>query len=140
MTEVFVAAGLCIAVMGLLGVSAVRETRQWIELRQRQIALDELVDAASRIRSNGFTGLSKLTGPSEPGDSAVDSGEDDVVPVATLKVRELTRRQLPECRLSVERFPDEADTRVRLSLDWRRRGDPPPLRLTIWIDGRIGDE
>jgi hypothetical protein len=84
------------------------------ESLQYQIAVQTLANELSRLRS-----LESQTSASE---------------LENLEVPSHVLKRLPKANLHAVVLRDELGTRVQLSLQWERVGNPPPVEMVAWLD------
>lgn len=112
--EVVVAGVLLFALAGLLPSLGYHLSRIHKESLQYQIAIQTLANELGRLRAL------------ESRDSERD-WEKPQVPPYVLK-------RLPKATLQSFLWRDELGTRIKLSLQWQRHGNPPPVELVGWLD------
>ncbi|MEM9824975.1 MAG: hypothetical protein AAF958_00200 [Planctomycetota bacterium] len=125
--EVMIAGGLLITGLSVVTMLAFRNSRQWQRLGHYQLALDELDRAVELLRN-------------------ADPGQRQQV-INDLRASSLAQDRLGECKLQAKveevnlNAADADDPRpatlVRLSFDWDRPGDPPPVQLSVWFAGAV---
>ena len=111
--ELLVAAVLLIALISIVAPLTVRAGRLWQESRTYRLAINELANELDR--------LSLL---------------DDQARSAALSNWQLSpalAHALPDAKLTGETLDDEHGKRLKLSINWKRIGDPAPLTLIGWI-------
>ena len=112
-TEILVAAGLLISLIGLIGAFAYRIARIEKGTQQVQAAVSEMANQLDRLVSmepaTRSSAIFKLT---------VAPELDAILPNATLKAKEIQ---------------DQNGARVVLSIDWDRGIPSKPLTMTAWI-------
>jgi Tfp pilus assembly protein FimT len=114
-TELVVASSLLVALMGVVGPLAVRNSRLWIESRHHQLALEELTGELERLTAMDSTARAKA--------------------IESLKPSGLLLNAAPDATIEAETLWDQDGERLVLTLRWNR-GDHPraPLRLVAWLD------
>lgn len=113
MTEVLVACGILTVILSLMTSMAYRNHRVWTQLHDRQIAQDELFAIGIQIQR-----------------TAAGDGSD----WSEITLSSHAQSRLEQAELSTRRIRDEAGDRIEISLDWKRIGDPPPIRYLVWVD------
>jgi len=114
--EVVVAAVLVLALLSVTAPLIIQTGRMWQQTRHHQLAVDELAGQLDRLVSL----------PADRRDAALGS----------LTVDPDVARSLTGASLGGEVIDDDDGRRIRLRLQWQRRGDPPPIHLVAWIDPR----
>lgn len=96
--------------------------RYWLHVRQMEqhaIARDVLYRTSRLIRA----GIYEVT------------PENDGATAERLKIDDsFVETRLPAVELTARIIEDELGRRVRLSLDWDRPHDPPPMTLDVWFN------
>lgn len=112
--EVVVAGVVLFAFASLLPSLGYHLSRIHKESLQYQIAVQTLANELSRLRS-----LESQTTASE---------------LENLEVPSYVLKRLPKANLHAVVLRDELGTRVQLSLQWERVGNPPPVQMVGWLD------
>jgi hypothetical protein len=112
--EVVVAGVVLFALASLLPSLGYHLSRIHKESLQYQIAVQTLANELSRLRS-----LESQTSASE---------------LENLEVPSHVLKRLPKANLHAVVLRDELGTRVQLSLQWERVGNPPPVEMVAWLD------
>ena len=112
--EVVVAGVVLFAFASLLPSLGYHLSRIHKESLQYQIAVQTLANELSRLRS-----LESQTTASE---------------LENLEVPSYVLKRLPKANLHAVVLRDELGTRVQLSLQWERVGNPPPVEMVAWLD------
>lgn len=111
--DAVVAASLVMLTMAIATPTVVRSARIWKQTRNFQIACDELAGRMDLL----------VAMPSEQRAEAL----------AQLSVRPEVSALLPSVKIEGRLIESEDDTRLELSIDWQRIGNPPPVTLVSWI-------
>ncbi len=112
--ELMVTATLLASGVGIVAPLSVRCGRLWQQTRHHQLALDEL--------SNQMDRLTRL--PAGEIATALDS----------IEVSQAAQTMLAEVAMEGRILRATSEARLQLSIDWKRRGNPPPLTLVGWIE------
>lgn len=112
--EVVVAGVVLFALASLLPSLGYHLSRIHKESLQYQIAVQTLANELSRLRS-----LESQTSASE---------------LENLQLPSHVLKRLPKANLHAVILRDELGTRVQLSLQWERVGNPPPVEMVGWLD------
>jgi hypothetical protein len=112
--EVVVAGVVLFALASLLPSLGYHLSRIHKESLQYQIAVQTLANELSRLRS-----LESQTSASE---------------LENLEVPSHVLKRLPKANLHAVVLRDELGTRVQMSLQWERVGNPPPVEMVAWLD------
>lgn len=113
--ELFVAATLLMAMMGVFAPLTVSSCRVWKDSRHHQLALDEL--------SNQLEELQAM-----PPETRAEA-------IVELTPSKVAMHALSEVQLSAKEIDDDDGHRVMVEIDWQRATASPPLRLVSWIGG-----
>ncbi len=113
MVELLVSATLLIALISIVVPLAYRSSRLWQEARSYRLAVNELHNQ-----------LEDLT---------VMNDVEREQALKALKPDEQLQKALPGAHLSGEVIDDSDGKRLKLSLQWQRTGDAPPIVLIGWI-------
>jgi hypothetical protein len=114
--EVLVAGILLFALASLLPSLGFHLNRIHKESLQYQIAVQALANELERLRIL------------EPTVSNRD--------LESLQLPAYVSRRLPNATLQAVALQDDLGTRVKLSLQWDRVGNPPPVEMVGWLDTR----
>lgn len=114
LVECVVAAGLVVAMLAVAAPTVVRVGRIWKQTTHHQLACNELDAQMDQLIAM--------------------SPERRAVAVKNLVVDEAVADVLDDAQLvaTISSGPD--GQRIELSIDWSRLGDPPPIKLTGWVD------
>ena len=113
-TEVLVAAGLMVSVMGFM-TSLTFQTGNIVKsVRHYQVAIHELANQLELLTSLNEVERKAMLENLKPSDSVMDA--------------------LPEATISGEVVVDSDGTRLVLSLDWDRGANGTPVRMVAWVD------
>lgn len=112
--EMLIAAALVLTTLSVAAPLVIRSARAWKQTRQYQVACDELSAHMDRL----------LAMPAEKRKQALPE-----TAVAS-EVAEI----LHAAEISGEILDDQNGTRLRLSIQWERTGQAPPVTLVGWID------
>ena len=112
--EVVVAAGLVVTGLAIATPIVFQTSKIWKQTRHHQIALDELNAQMDRL--------------------IMESGDEREASLKDLRVSPSTAEILFEASLTADLVSDSQGQRIELALDWKRIGDPPPVRLIAWIN------
>ncbi|MEM6471220.1 MAG: hypothetical protein AAF802_16790 [Planctomycetota bacterium] len=112
--DVVIAASLVMSLVAVSTPMVIRVSRIWIQTRHYHLAADLLSGEMDRVL-------------------AIDSG------IRNSELESLTvPAEVANVLIGAELTGDIMDTSsgrvIVLSLDWPRLGDPPPMRLTAWIN------
>lgn len=119
LTEMVVAATLMVSTMGIVAPLTVRTGRLWQDSRRYQLVMDEL--------SNELERLASLT------------AEQRQPAMADLAPPDHLQATLPSATLVAETIRDADGTRLLLSMNWDRPGNPKPVTLVGWLDSMPGN-
>ena len=115
MIETLIAALAVIVMLSIASPMIIRSARIWKQTRHHQFACDELSGQMDRLIAM--------------------SPENRAAALADLNVSPETEAVLYEAELTGRLEEDDADgAKIVLSINWRRIGDPPPIRLVGWIN------
>lgn len=120
--ELLVAAGLLVTVAGLVATCAVGAKRLTVDSRQRSLANNELCNQIETLKHS----------LAESSSSEIEDVLADVQPSDELLAR------LPNAELGGQLVDDEHGLRIRLQMQWERRGNPPPLVAVAWLPQKLG--
>ncbi|TWU38918.1 hypothetical protein Q31b_39960 [Novipirellula aureliae] len=109
MAELLIAATLVMTGMAMVTPLAMRSGRMWMQTREHHLALDELANQLER--------LTHLPAAELPGE------------IENLTASDWVLQRLPAVKLDAEILDQNA---IRISIDWKRTGDPAPLQLVGW--------
>ena len=111
--EVIVAAGLVVASLTFLPRIGYQLQRITKESKQYQIAIHELANHLERLTRNDPQPLEEALSQSTLAPYVIES--------------------LDGAKLDGRVIEDALGTRIELSLQWKRSGDPPPVKLVGWV-------
>ncbi|EMI21895.1 hypothetical protein, membrane or secreted [Rhodopirellula maiorica SM1] len=109
-----VTAALLVSGIGVVAPITVRCGRLWQQTRYRQLALDELTNHMERL---------------------VELPIDEIAKEADeFEVSEAARTLLPDVVMDAKIVRNDNDAQLHLSINWKRVGNPDPLRLVAWLN------
>lgn len=112
--DAVVAASLVMLTIAIATPTVVRSARVWKQTRNFQMACDELAGQMDRL----------IAMPSDLRSEALEQ----------LSVRPELSTLLPNAKLAGRLIESQEDTRLELSINWQRTGNPPPVTLVAWVN------